>query len=62
MTNAFTLLRGSYPRAKYTILYGMYYMPSFPPPNSDEDFFEKVANVPNMSYPYEVVNRCRTTI
>lgn len=59
MTNAFTLLSGSYPKVRNTILYGMYYSPSFPPPNSDEDYAETVAYLLYIAYPYEVVSACR---
>jgi len=58
MTHAFTIT-GSYQKVMYTLLYGAYFQPETPPPNSYEDYASVVDYLPYIAYPYEVVSACR---
>jgi len=57
MTGAFTILDEPY--VHYTILYGMYFEPDIPAPNTPEDYYANVNYLPYIAYPYEVVQQCR---
>lgn len=59
MTGAFTLLGYSPFKTRYAILYGMYWQPDIPAPNTTEDYYANVNYLPYIIYPYEVVNQCR---
>jgi hypothetical protein len=62
MTGAFTLLHSPVFKTKLSLLYGMYFEPDIPAPNTAEDYLANVNYLPYIMYPYEVVNQCQKSI